>query len=177
MVATAIEPPFRFRFPTPSRGVVTAALASLWIFNLSIDASAADTTLNSGNTAWMLTSTALVLLMTIPSLALFYGGLVQARNVLSVLMQCFAITCLVSILWLAVGYSLVFADGGAAQAWIGWLDKVLFTGIGLDALTSDIPESVFFMFQMTFASIPPALIVGGYVERIRFSAVLLFTAA
>ena len=156
-------------------GTSTALLAGVIAMASTNDARAAE--LNTGNTAWMLTSTALVLLMTIPGLALFYGGLVQARNVLSVLVHCFTITCLVSILWLVVGYSLVFGEGGTMQAWIGGLDKVLFSGIGVDALTNDIPESVFFMFQMTFAIITPALIVGAYPERIRFSAVLWFTAA
>ena len=129
--------------------------------------------MDSGNTAWILTSTALVLFMTLPGLALFYGGLVRSKNVLSVLMQCITIACLASVLWLAVGYSLAFGDG---NQWIGDTSKVFLSGVGRDVLSGDIPETVFFAFQMTFAVITPALIVGAYVERIKFSAVLLFSA-
>ena len=130
---------------------------------------------NSGDSAWMLTATALVLFMTVPGLALFYGGLVRSGNVLSVLMQCFAITCLITILWLLVGYSLAFGDdwGGV----VGGLNKVLYNGVSEDALTGTIPESIFATFQLTFAIITPALIVGGFAERMRFSAVLLFAGA
>ena len=129
--------------------------------------------LNGADTAWIMTSTALVLFMTLPGLALFYAGLVRARNVLSVLMHCFTICCVVSILWLAVGYSLAFSEGNAL---IGGLDKAFLAGVGTDSLSGSIPETVFFMFQMTFAIITPALIVGAFVERIKFSAVLWFTA-
>ncbi len=129
--------------------------------------------MDSGNTAWILTSTALVLFMTLPGLALFYGGLVRSKNVLSVLMQCISIACLASVLWLAVGYSLAFGDG---NQWIGDTSKAFLSGVGRDVLSGDIPETVFFAFQMTFAVITPALIVGAYVERIKFSAVLLFSA-
>jgi Amt family ammonium transporter len=132
--------------------------------------------LNDGNTAWILTSTALVLFMTMPGLALFYGGLVRSQNVLSVLMHCFTICCLASVLWLAFVYSLAFGDGGAVNAVIGGLGKAFLAGVGLNALSGDIPETVFFMFQMTFAIITPALIVGAYVERIKFAAVVMFTA-
>ena len=125
-----------------------------------------------GDTAWILTSTALVLFMTIPGLSLFYGGLVRSSNVLSILMQCFAITCLVTILWLVVGYSLAFDEG---NAFIGGFNKVLFAGVTEDAMSGTIPESTFATFQMTFAIITPALIVGGFAERMRFSAVLVFT--
>ena len=142
---------------------------------LPTPALAQDAALNSGNTAWILTSTALVLFMTIPGLALFYGGLVRSENVLSVLMHCFAICCLASVLWFIVVYSLAFGDGGAANAWIGGFGKVFLIGVGVGALAGDIPESVFFMFQMTFAIITPALIVGAYVERIKFGAVFLFS--
>ena len=114
--------------------------------------------------------------MTIPGLALFYGGLVRSQNVLSVLMHCFVICCLASVLWLVGVYSLSFSDGGEFNTWIGGLDKAFLTGVGADTLSGDIPESVFFMFQMTFAIITPALIVGAYVERIRFGAVMLFSA-
>lgn len=132
--------------------------------------------LNYGNTAWLLTSTALVLFMTLPGLALFYAGLVRSKNVLSVLMQCFAITCLISILWLAGGYSLVFADGGDWQALLGGMSKAFLPGIGTQTMRGDVPESVYFMFQMTFAIITPALVIGGFAERMKFSAMLWFSA-
>jgi len=131
--------------------------------------------LNGANTAWILTSTALVLFMTIPGLSLFYGGLVRSKNVLSVLMQCFAITCLASIIWFVVGYSLAFGDGGSANAFIGGLDNIFLAKVLEDSMSGDIPESVFAMFQMTFAVITPALIVGAFAERMRFSAMLLFS--
>lgn len=133
----------------------------------------AEDTLNGANTAWILTSTALVLLMTLPGLALFYGGLVRSRNVLSILMQCFSIAALVSILWLVVGYSIAFGTG---NDWWGGLDKMMFSGVSKDSLAGDIPESLFALFQMTFAIITPALIVGAFAERIKFSAVLLFSS-
>ncbi|ETN91947.1 Ammonia transporter [Gammaproteobacteria bacterium MOLA455] len=132
--------------------------------------------LNAANTSWILTSTALVLFMTIPGLSLFYGGLVRSKNVLSVLMQCFAVTCLASIIWFAFGYSLAFGDGGSMNAWIGNLDNILMGNIQEDTMAGDIPESVFALFQMTFAVITPALIVGAFAERMRFSAMLLFSA-
>jgi ammonium transporter, Amt family len=137
-------------------------------------ASAGD--LNQANTAWILTSTALVLFMTIPGLSLFYAGLVRSKNALSVLMQCFAITCMVSILWLAGGYSLIFTDGGDLQKFIGGTAQVFLPGMGTETLSGDIPETVFFMFQMTFAIITPALIVGAFAERMKFSAMLWFSA-
>jgi len=130
--------------------------------------------LDTGNTAWVLTATALVLMMTIPGLSLFYGGLVRNKNVLSVLMQCFALTCLMSVLWLIVGYSLAFSEG---SGFIGGFSKVLFAGVGQDAMQGSIPESAFALFQMTFAIITPALIIGGFAERMRFSAVLIFSSA
>ena len=123
----------------------------------------------------MLGATALVLFMTLPGLALFYGGLVRSRNVLSVLMQCFAIAAMASIVWVLGGYSLAFSDGGAAQAWIGGLSKSMFEGVTADAVSGTIPESVFAMFQLTFAIITPALVVGAFAERMRFSAMLLFS--
>jgi len=132
--------------------------------------------LNQANTAWVLTSTALVLFMTIPGLSLFYAGLVRSKNVLSVLMQCFSITCLVSLLWLAGVYSFIFDDGGDLQKLIGGSSKVFLPNISVDSLKGDIPETVFFMFQMTFAIITPALIVGGFAERMKFSAMLWFSA-
>lgn len=132
--------------------------------------------INQANTAWILTSTALVLFMTLPGLSLFYAGLVRSKNVLSVLMQCFAITCLISIMWLAGMYSLIFTDGGSVQFLIGGLSKAFVPDMGVDSLTGDIPESVFFMFQMTFAIITPALIVGGFAERMKFSSMMVFSA-
>ena len=133
--------------------------------------------LDGGDTAWILTSTALVLFMTIPGLSLFYAGLVRSKNVLSVLMQCFTITCLMSILWLVVGYSLAFGDGGGLNQFVGGLGNFLMGGIQEETLSGSIPESNFALFQMTFAIITPALIVGGFAERMRFSAVVLFSAA
>jgi Amt family ammonium transporter len=130
--------------------------------------------IDAGNTAWLITATALVLFMTLPGLALFYGGLVRAENLLSVLMQCLAIACLASIVWLVCAYSLAFSGGGA---WIGDLSKALLQGVPRDAVAANttLPETVFFMFQMTFAIITPALIVGAFVERMKFSAVVLFS--
>ena len=131
------------------------------------------TELSGANTAWILTSTALVLFMTLPGLSLFYGGLVRTKNVLSVLMQCFAIASVISVLWLIVGYSIAF--GPSESAYWGGLSKALFSGITVDSLAGDIPESVFATFQMTFAIITPALMVGAFVERIKFSSMLLFS--
>ena len=130
--------------------------------------------IDAGNTAWLITATALVLFMTLPGLALFYGGLVRAENLLSVLMQCLGIACLSSILWLVCAYSLAFSGRGA---WIGDLSKALLLGVPRDAVAANttLPETVFFMFQMTFAIITPALIVGAFVERMKFSAVVLFS--
>ncbi len=132
--------------------------------------------LNNANTAWILTSTALVLFMTLPGLALFYGGLVRSKNVLSVLMQCFSIACLVSVLWIVAGYGLAFGTSESFNDFIG-SGKILLSGVGWDSLYGDIPETVFVMFQMTFAIITPALIVGAFAERMKFSAVLIFSAA
>ncbi|MFV2005552.1 MAG: ammonium transporter [Gammaproteobacteria bacterium] len=132
-------------------------------------------TLDTGDTAWVLTSTALVLFMTLPGLALFYGGLVRTKNVLSVLMQCFMIACVVSIIWVLYGYSLSFGDGGAMNAWIGGLDNAFLANVTRESLSGTLPESVFVMFQMTFAIITPALIVGGFAERMKFSSMLLFS--
>jgi len=132
--------------------------------------------LNGADTAWVLTSTALVLFMTLPGLALFYGGLVRVKNVLSVLMQCFVIASVASVLWMAVGYSLAFTDGGQAQAWIGGFSRVFVGSMGPVDLKGSIPEVVFLAFQMTFAIITPALIIGGFAERMRFAAMLWFSA-
>jgi Amt family ammonium transporter len=132
--------------------------------------------MNGADTAWMIVATALVLFMTLPGLALFYGGLVRSRNVLSVLMQCFAIACVMSVLWLALGYSIAFGDGGAANAYWGGYGKMFLAGVTPDTLAGTIPEVLFFAFQMTFAIITPALIVGAYVERIGFGFVIAFSS-
>ena len=155
-----------------SRLRLLPAPAALLLLPGAAAAQAAEPTLNGADTAWVLTATALVLFMTLPGLALFYAGLVRVKNVLSVMMQCVAIACLASVLWLALAYSLSFDAGNAV---IGGLSKAFLMNSGRDTLTGALPESVFFMFQMTFAIITPALIVGAYVERIRFPAVLLFS--
>ena len=128
--------------------------------------------MSNANTAWILTSTALVLFMTLPGLALFYAGLVRSKNTISVLAQCLVIAVLASVVWFVVGYSLSFSGDGS---YIGNLDKIFLKTVNLKSLSGDIPETVFVMFQMTFAIITPALIVGAFVERIKFSAVVLFT--
>ncbi|MGB0439408.1 MAG: ammonium transporter [Paracoccaceae bacterium] len=129
--------------------------------------------MNGADTAWIIVATALVLFMTLPGLALFYGGLVRARNVLSVFMHCYAIACLMSVLWLAFGYSIAFGEG---NAFWGGLDKMFLSGVTADSLSGTLPEVLFFAFQMTFAIITPALIVGAYVERVGFGFVLVFSA-
>jgi Amt family ammonium transporter len=131
--------------------------------------------LDPANTAWMITASVLVLFMTLPGLSLFYGGLVRAKNVLSVLMQCFAITCMVTLVWVVAGYSIAFGDGGTLNAWYGGFDKSFLAGIAVATIKGSIPETVFAMFQMTFAIITPALVIGAYAERVRFSGMLLFT--
>jgi Amt family ammonium transporter len=141
-----------------------------------------EVVLNSGDTAWMLTATALVLFMTIPGLALFYSGMVRSKNVLSVMMQCFAITGLISILWVVYGYSLAFDTTGMEKgvtnlnSFVGGLNKAFLSGLTPDSLIAAFPESVFIVFQMTFAIITPALIVGAFAERMKFSAMLIFMA-
>jgi Amt family ammonium transporter len=146
-------------------------------------AAQAEMRLNSGDTAWMLTATMLVMLMTIPGLALFYGGMVRAKNLLSVLMQCFAITALISVLWVVYGYSLAFSTSGMHagvtnfHSFIGGLDRGMLAGMTPGNLHGSVPESVFTMFQLTFAIITPALIVGAVAERTKFSALLIFTSA
>lgn len=147
---------------------ILLALAGMLLPSLAL----AQDDLNGANTAWILTSTALVLFMTLPGLSLFYGGLVRTKNVLSVLMQCFAIAVVISILWLLVGYSIAF--GPSESAYWGGLSRALFAGIDINSMSGDIPETVFAAFQMTFAIITPALIVGAWVERIKFSSMLLF---
>ena len=159
--------------PILSFPILLSILAALFAA-LPGDALAQDAAkFSDGNTAWIITATALVLFMTMPGLALFYGGLVRSKNVLSVLMQCFGICCAMSIFWLVLGYSIAFGEG---NSWWGGLGKMFLAGIGTDTLSGTIPENVFFMFQMTFAIITPGLIVGAYVERIKFSAVMLFSS-
>ena len=160
--------------------MAASLLAFAPVMALAEEAAAPTPTLSSGDTAWMLTSTALVLFMTIPGLALFYSGLVRSKNVLSVMMQCFAITGLVTVLWALYGYSLAFdttgMEAGAINlnSFVGSLEKAFLAGVGRDSLTLTIPETVFATFQMTFAIITPALIVGAFAERMKFSALLLF---
>jgi Amt family ammonium transporter len=152
-------------------------LISLLIFVLPAVALAEDA-LDSGDTSWMLTATALVLFMTIPGLSLFYAGLVRSKNVLSVLMQCFAITCMASLVWIVFGYSLAFSDGGSfLNDWIGGLSNIFLSSVSRDSISSfgAFPESVFIMFQMTFAIITPALVIGGFAERMKFSSMMLFS--
>ncbi len=144
-------------------------IITLGLFSISASAEGLDT----GDTAWMLTSTALVLFMTLPGLALFYAGLVRSKNAVSVLMQCFAIACIASVLWVIYGYSLSFSGDGA---FVGDLSAAFLSGIGRDSLSGTIPETVFVMFQMTFAIITPALVVGAFAERMKFSAMCLFSA-
>jgi len=131
--------------------------------------------IDPANTAWMITASVLVLFMTLPGLALFYAGLVRTKNVLSVLMQCFAITCVVTIAWVVAGYSLAFGDGGTLNGWYGGWDKGFLSGIAVATVKGSIPETVFAMFQMTFAIITPALVIGAYAERVKFSGMLLFS--
>ena len=130
--------------------------------------------LDTGDTAWMLTSTALVLMMTIPGVAMFYGGMVRKKNVLATAMQSFAVACVMTVLWMIIGYSLAFTDGGGMNAYVGGLDKMLLRGISVDTLSGTIPETVFMTFQMTFAIITPALITGALADRIKFSSLLVF---
>ena len=156
-----------------SKGTI-AALAGAVALALPRAAWAQDG-LSAGDTAWMLTSSVLVLFMTIPGLSLFYAGLVRAKNVLSVMMQCFVITCLVTLIWTVYGYGLAFGDGGGLNAFIG-VGKFFLSGVGVDTVSGTIPESVFQMFQLTFAIITPALMVGAFAERMKFSAMLLFMA-
>ena len=163
------------------RGLTALATAGLCLPGLALAEEAAPT-LNSGDTAWMLTATALVLFMTIPGLALFYGGLVRSKNVLSVLMQCFAMAALMSVLWAIYGYSLAFDTTGMEagvttfNSFVGGLGTAFLAGVTVDSLTGTIPETVFMTFQMTFAIITPALIVGAFAERMKFSAMLWFMA-
>jgi len=153
-----------------------SALLMLSALLLPVPALAAE--ISAADTSWLLTATALVLFMTLPGLSLFYGGLVRVRNVLSVLMQCFALAALMSVVWFVAGYTLAFGSAGVEQgAWIGDMGNFMLMGIKFDGVNGSIPDALFVMFQMTFAIITPALIIGGFAERIRFSALLLFSTA
>ena len=152
------------------------AVAGVLFLAVAPGAALAETALDTGDTAWMLTSTALVLFMTLPGLSLFYAGLTRASSVLSVMMQAFAIACLASILWFIYGYSLAFSDGGGFNAWIGGLGNLFLGELGRDSLSGTIPESVFVTFQMTFAIITPVLMIGSFIQRMRFPALLWFVA-
>ena len=156
---------------------VTCVSVLFYLLCPSLSFAQAPAVINGADTSWLLTSTALVLFMTLPGLALFYAGLVRSKNVLSIIIQCFAITSVASIVWLACGYSLAFGDGGANQAWMGGFSKSWLSGVTSNSLSGQVPEYLFFMFQLTFAAITPALVIGGFAERMKFSAVLLFTAA
>jgi Amt family ammonium transporter len=157
-------------------GMKTFNTLALLATTLLVSSGASAQEINGADTAWILTSTALVLFMTIPGLSLFYAGLVRSKNVLSVLMQCFALTCLMSLVWFAVGYTIAFGSDGVEQGmWIGDFGNMFFANIGVDSVNGTIPATLFAIFQMTFAIITPALIVGGFAERMRFSAMLLFS--
>ncbi len=159
---------------TASAATAVSILTALPAF--AQEAAAEAPKLDTGDTAWMLTSTALVLMMTIPGLACFYAGMVRKKNVLSVMMKVFATCCLMTIMWMVVGYSLAFTDGGGWNAYVGGFDKLFLAGMGKDSMSGTIPESVFMTFQMTFAIITPALIVGALVDRMKFSTMLVFMA-
>jgi Amt family ammonium transporter len=158
-----------------SARTLKAALPALFLFVAPWAGAAEPPKLDSANTAWMITASVLVLFMTLPGLALFYAGLVRAKNVLSVLMQCFAITCVATLAWVVVGYSIAFGDGGSANAWFGGFGKAFLAGMDVKAVKGSIPETVFAMFQLTFAIITPALVIGAYAERVRFGGMLLFS--
>ena len=155
--------------------LISLGAAALVVFMLPLCALAEGVTPNAGDTAWVIVASALVLLMTLPGLAMFYAGLVRPQAVPSVVMQCFVITCLASLLWLIVGYSLAFGDSVGGM--IGGLGKAFFARVTSEVVSGSIPETVFAVFQMTFAVIAPALIVGAYVERIKFPAVLIVSGA
>ena len=156
-----------------SRGLLPKLLAAIAVALPAIAFADDEPTLSSGDTAWMLTSTALVLFMTIPGLSLFYAGMVRSKNALAVMMQCFGITCMVTVLWAIYAYGLAFGDGGGLQQWVGG-GKIFMSGVGYDTLSGSIPETVFSMFQLTFAVITPALIVGAFTDRMKFSSMLVF---
>ena len=150
-------------------------LVGLFLLHAPLALAAEPPKLDGANTAWMIAASVLVLFMTLPGLALFYAGLVRTKNVLSVLMQCFAITCVVTLAWVVVAYSIAFGDGGATNAWWGGLSKSFLSGVEVKTVKGTIPETVFAMFQLTFAIITPALVIGAYAERVKFSGMLLFS--
>src|SRR6056300_1617210 len=157
--------------------MISIQVIALLVVTLLASTGASAQEINGADTAWMLTATALVLFMTIPGLSLFYAGLVRVKNVLSVLMQCFALTALMSVLWFVVGYTLAFGSAGVEQGpWIGDLGNLFLAKVSMDSVSGSIPETLFVMFQLTFAVITPALIVGGFAERMRFSAMLIFSS-
>jgi Amt family ammonium transporter len=155
--------------------LLTGLLAALPLLYAPLALAAEPPKLDPADTAWMLTSSVLVLFMTLPGLALFYAGLVRMKNVLSILMQCFAITCIVTLAWLVVGYSIAFGDGGSLNNWFGGFGKSFLAGIEVKTVKGTIPETVFSMYQLTFAIITPALVVGAYAERVKFSGMLVFS--
>ncbi len=168
---------FKMLLRIAGSAAVAAALSALpALAQEAAPAAEAAPALDAGDTAWMLTSTVLVLMMTIPGLALFYGGMVRKKNVLATVMQSFATACLMSVLWMVIGYSIAFGDGGALNAYVGGLEKMFLTHLTKDALSGTIPESVFMTFQMTFAIITPALICGAVADRMKFSSLLVFLA-
>jgi Amt family ammonium transporter len=150
-------------------------LCMLMLVHAPLALAAEPPKLDAANTAWMLTASVLVLFMTLPGLALFYAGLARAKNVLSILMQCLAITSIVTLAWVAVGYSIAFGDGGSSNAWYGGFAKSFLAGIDVKTVKGSIPETVFAMYQLTFAIITPALVIGAYAERVRFSGMLVFS--
>ncbi len=154
--------------------IATGGTAAVGLLATSAPVLAQEATLDSGDTAWMLTSTALVLMMTIPGLAMFYGGMVRRKNVLATAMQSFAAAALMTVLWMVVGYSFAFGDGGGLNMFYGGFGRAFLAGMGADSLSGTIPESVFMTFQMTFAIITPALITGAFADRMKFSAMLWF---
>ena len=156
---------------TKTFGLFAVSLVTLGLFSAEAHA---QEELNSGDTAWMLTSTALVLMMTIPGLAMFYGGMVRRKNVLATAMQSFATCCLMTVLWMVIGYSIAFGDGGGLNAFYGGFDRAFLAGMESGSLSGTIPESVFMTFQMTFAIITPALITGAFADRMKFSSMLWF---
>jgi len=165
---------FKMLVRTAGGAALVAALTAMPA--LAQQPAEATPTLDTGDTAWMLTSTALVLMMTIPGLALFYGGMVRKKNVLATVMQSFATACLMSVLWMVIGYSIAFGDGGALNAYMGGLEKMFLAHLTKDGLQGTIPESLFMTFQMTFAIITPALICGAVADRMKFSSLLVFLA-
>ncbi len=156
-------------------GALSAEVPPLSDLPETVETIVAQASIDSGDTAWMITATALVLFMTLPGLAFFYGGLVRSKNVLSILVQCFAMAGIMTLLWVIYGYSVAFTDGGSLQTYIGGFDKAFLKGLTVDSVSGSIPESIFITFQMTFAIITPAIIVGAFAERMKFTAMVLFS--